>query len=827
MLTRNSVSALFLLVVFQATVRSAPPSQIPQSQGRAVTWTPPLVEVTLFPGTMQASSVELRATREIHNASLFVVPKIASLFSIESAGLDDVVSEVEYSFPTKAEVPASTLVGTYEGTVHLRENKRTVPHTLKVLIHVVEPSSESIPAQVAIPSSDRIVTDGGGRRLVGDEIVVGLSFETSDPEARIIEIASSTNAVILGAVQEALTFQLQYDVAELDALEEIRLVLQALPDVAFASHHYLLTQPLATTPNDAEYDDWDEANPAGNNWHLEYIEAPSAWDIQTGSSSVVVAVIDADFDAEHTDLNDNVLVTVGSRTKAGGHGTHVAGLICAEGNNGQGVAGVSWDCSLGLYDAEFLTLRALELMIQAVNDGSRIMNMSLGVIPSGAPADDETLQAVSEANAVLGRGILFAEREGKDVLWVFAAGNESRDVRFQSPASLTGNFPLNTIAVAAIDDDGELSSFSNFGELVTVAAPGGEVGFLGFPETEIFSTLPRFCVPLFSKLCFDRYGGRIGTSQAAPQVAGLAALVLSEHPDFLASQVKECILAGALSRGAPIPGHDFKVINAPAAVKCEEELALPEKVDLIFSLDLTGSMGGEITRVKAEVGDIITNLIAAAPSTDFLFAVVSYEDYAGSFDSRPCGSTYSATYGSAGDEPFRIDLKLTDDTDAVKATVEGLALGHGADGPQSYARVFWEIGQADTGGELGFRADALKLVINFADNVPHDTDLNEGFGDPLPPPFPTFDRGIDPGRNATIDCDGDDIDFQDDALAALIDREIRLIDIDSSGSSQFGQYWQLWTSQTGGAFAAINPDGTIPGGLDLTALIIDLLKLID
>jgi hypothetical protein len=124
---------------------------------------------------------------------------------------------------------------------------------------------------------------------------------------------------------------------------------------------------------------------------------------------------------------------------------------------------------------------------------------------------------------------------------------------------------------------------------------------------------------------------------------------------------------------------------------------------------------------------------------------------------------------------------------------------------------------------MGFRSDALRIILDFGDDVPHDTDLNEGI---LTPPFPTLDTGVDPGRNDTIDCDGDDIDFQDDALDALSTNDIRLIHVDSSENSNLVPYWQNWVSQTGGAFETINSDGSIPAGKSLSELIIDLLQAI-
>ena len=521
-------------------------------------------------------------------------------------------------------------------------------------------------------------------------------------------------------------------------------------------------------------------------------------------------------DKDHTDLNDNVVSLTGETALAGGHATHVAGIIAAEGNNNKGVTGLNWTSSLRIYEFGGISaVKAQEAMVRAVNDGVRIVNMSLQWIDNngcGIVGTDDTLKKVAENNALLGRAILYAERQNKDVLWVFAAGNECRDAKFASPASLSRDFPLNTITVAAIQEDGNILGLSNFGSLVTVAAPGGN----------ILSTVPRSCPT--PSTCTDQYKPKSGTSMAAPHVTGLAGLVLSHHPNFSAVQIKNCILSAAQTSGASVTGHNFKVINALEAVKCEGSVALPAKVDLIFSIDLTSSMNEEIARVKIEIANIISNLkTRTSPSTDFRFGVVSHQDYNGSFDSRPCGSAYSARYGSGSDVAFRLDQALTVDEEAVKNAVLNLAQGSGDDNPESYGRVFWELGQNDTGATLGWRSDALKLVVDFGDDVPHDRDLNQGVKNP---PFSSFDTGIDPGRNNIIDCGGDDIDFQDSALAALSSKGIHLLHIDSSGNAALAPYYQFWTSLTGGAFAAINPDGTVPGGINLTELIENLLRLI-
>ena len=105
-------------------------------------------------------------------------------------------------------------------------------------------------------------------------------------------------------------------------------------------------------------------------------------------------------------------------------------------------------------------------MVQVVDAGAKIVNMSMQFIYNnqcGMPGTDETRLQVVETNAM---------REGKDVLRVFATGNECREAICVAPASLTLHYPDNTIAVASIDQSGGLSSFSNGGSRVEISAPG-------------------------------------------------------------------------------------------------------------------------------------------------------------------------------------------------------------------------------------------------------------------------------------------------------------------------------------------------------------------
>jgi len=264
-------------------------------------------------------------------------------------------------------------------------------------------------------------------------------------------------------------------------------------------------------------------------WSLSTIHAPEAWQHGTGSSDVVIAVVDSGIAVEHPDLADKLWVNAGEIAGNGydddgngkvddmhgwhfyhndtgigyepaedadiadehGHGTHVAGIAAAATNNGVGIAGVSWG-------ARLMTLKTLDhegngwysdvaaAVIYAADNGGGIINLSLG----GSQASDTLCAAVEYAH---GRGSLV----------VAAAGNSGGAVLY--PAACPG-----ALAVAATDSADQRVSTSNQGPEVDIAAPG--VG--------IYSTWHG---P-------DGYYTQSGTSMAAPHVSGVAALVWSRWP---------------------------------------------------------------------------------------------------------------------------------------------------------------------------------------------------------------------------------------------------------------------------------------------------------
>lgn len=450
---------------------------------------------------------------------------------------------------------------------------------------------DMIPSQISSPTFDRVVKDPAtGELQVQDELLVILSLNA--PPEQILDISTKVGAEIIGSDPDLRLYQLRFPDVAPNVLIEKQSLLASMSSVVAATHHWISLVNLRV-PHDAAYDSWDEDHPSGNNWGLEYIHAPSAWDMTTGSNWVRVAVIDSSFQKDHPDLTDNVdrwsWSAILEKPKDGTHGTHVSGTICASGDNSIGVTGVAWQCSLGLYNPiAFIDLsqqdpmaadswagiaETASMMRKATGDGARVVNMSLGFVDTncfafnvcGIPSNPEAYEnLVREVNAILGRAIEQAAQQ-HDVLWIFAAGNESRDAKYQAPASLSTRFP-NIITVASVGPSGQLSGFSNFGPSVTIAAPG---------ENILSTTRP------------GSYGTLSGTSMAAPHVTGVAALVISQHPSLSAVEVKQCIMNGARSGNEQT--KSIPILDAERAVQCESTPTNP------LSLSAAGTSTTEIT----------------------------------------------------------------------------------------------------------------------------------------------------------------------------------------------------------------------------------------
>lgn len=393
-----------------------------------------------------------------------------------------------------------------------------------------------------------------------------------------------------------------------------------------------------TVPNDPNF--------PNQSWHYGMVGLPQAWSTTTGSSSVIVAVLDNgirfdhpaigvvggtaslaggnlrndgyDFvslgtaplcgggtvdntaDGDGYDLDPTIpddrdasdpSGCLGGREQLGAHGLHVAGTIGALGNDGLGVTGENWSVSIR-------PVRVLGM------NGGNYFDIAQGVLyASGLPADDGAGGQIAPPatpariiNLSLGgacptgadplhAAITAATDPGRPnggVLVVASAGNAASSVP-SCPA-----FYDEVLAVGAVGPDATRASYSNFGSWVDIAAPGGETaapdGTFG-----IFSTVCDFTG--FPAPCGPTYARYFGTSMASPHVAGIAALLLAQNPALTPAQLRSRLLTYATPLA---PGQQLGagIVNARAALA--QSTTIPRSIRVRAVDAATGTIVAEV-----------------------------------------------------------------------------------------------------------------------------------------------------------------------------------------------------------------------------------------
>ena len=336
------------------------------------------------------------------------------------------------------------------------------------------------------------------------------------------------------------------------------------PEVLAASPNYIFR--AATIPNDTYITDC---------WGLNFIDAPSAWNTSTGSKNVYVAVIDSGIDDTNPDLTANIATSYGTNTIGGssarddyGHGTHVAGIIGAVGNNNLGIAGVNWN--VGLISVKALDKRGegsfsqviagIDYVIDLIQSGVNIkaVNMSIETYLPMEPTYENLVQMP------LWRAFKALDELNKAVI-VVAAGNHS--VAIGQPTTRTERssgtiifekgyyvYPPsfqgldNMISVSALSSDGKIASFSN--TKADISAPGVSIASTWLQSAKTYIQDDGISVRLVQ-----------GTSMAAPFVSGTAALLAEVYPSSSAYQLKRAILDGSGSRLNVLAALDYMADN--------------------------------------------------------------------------------------------------------------------------------------------------------------------------------------------------------------------------------------------------------------------------
>ena len=385
----------------------------------------------------------------------------------------------------------------------------------------------------------------------------------------------------------------------------------------YAEPNFIKVHSLKFTPNDPFFP---------QQWHLPRVQAEAAWDITRGDPAVVIAVIDDGVDLDHEDIARAGKIVAPIDVLGGdadprpgpgdSHGTCVAGVALANGNNAIGVSGMAPDCSLmpiRLLGTAQSDVTEAQAFTHAVDNGAAVISNSWGPTDNGGPAPLPGIVSDAFNHAVnTGRG-------GLGTVILFAAGNGNESV--SAPASLDGYASDDrVIAVAAVNDQNVRSGYSDFGPEVDVSAPSDGtsampifwIGGFGMPADG--STLAITTIDQTGAVGFNpppagsdpeplaanqNYTGTFGgTSSACPLAAGVVALMISVAPDLRRDQLAFILEATAdkvdFTNTDPVGqyqpnGHSqfygFGQVNALTAVKGARSLV--SERDFVHSVTVT------------------------------------------------------------------------------------------------------------------------------------------------------------------------------------------------------------------------------------------------
>jgi hypothetical protein len=377
---------------------------------------------------------------------------------------------------------------------------------------------------------------------VGGTVVGGLTYLDSTG-FYLVRVSSDSTGAGLERALDSLTTLAQVDAMTPEFLTDTVLGLDyRRPADSTSGAGWLLSPAQATGPD----------------WALERISAPMAWGCDTGSASTNVAILDLSFMNE-PDLAPNVANTpTYTPTTGDRHGTAVASIVGARGNNGIGMTGTMWVAGLQLYNriqpatGLFTLTGDIALIGRAARSGARTINLSGAIQIDTGHIDSTNTGAVNRVNRVtvaMDTALSKVDRAGFHPLYIFSAGNVASNAFFNAYPTLRNRFPTRVLVVEATSATDTRSAVSNYGSLVTIAAPGENV------------------------LSLDRDDGAKpfnGTSASAPLVAGVAGLLFAFDSALSADQVDSLIISGAVN-GGRTSNDGTPIVNAYQSLKLAAE----------------------------------------------------------------------------------------------------------------------------------------------------------------------------------------------------------------------------------------------------------------
>jgi len=421
--------------------------------------------------------------------------------------------------------------------------------------------------------------------------------------------------------------------------------------------------------------------------HLRQIRALDAWNITAGDSSVIIAIVDNGFDLDHPDIRPNLWINGAEKNGVAGrdddgngyvddiygydfaendpdprygplklrgfsHGTHVAGLAAATGNNEVGVAGVAWKCRLMLLKAAMdddpmaiFSHHAYTAIAYAVANGAKVINLSWGGYDSVSKIEQKVIENAFEFGALL----------------TAAAGNEGTD-EVLYPAGYH-----HVISVSWVDSSDRKPQGANFGKWIDVVAPG----------VDVLSTLPE-----------GKYGRKSGSSMASPIVAGVAALLWARYPDWSPFQIAEQLLGTADPVDLVNPGYArlmgsgrVNALNSLTGLGKRQLPARPILLHYAFSDSSFGNGNGLIERDETIAVYVKMSNVSIGKATEALFRLLPVSQLAIDWQRHSQWVDVPADTDFSLPDPFLFTLREPPGAEPLKFVLQysGTNLMDGAD----------------------------------------------------------------------------------------------------------------------------------------------------
>jgi serine protease len=579
------------------------------------------------------------------------------------------------------------------------------------------PSATAVTTSAAVrsPGTDRLIIkfrDSGSASASGASAAPAAQRALPLRSAQDVGLRHGVNMQLLrqgAAGTHVMKFERRLPNATVEQMA--REVMAADPTVEYAEPDHV--QHALFTPNDTNY---------GSQWHYHEatggLNLPAAWDKSTGSG-VVVAVVDTGY-RPHADLAANLLpgydmiadtfvsndgnardssaldpgdaMTAGEcGTDSAGrpvppvnypsswHGTHVAGTIAAVTNNGSGVAGVA-------YNAKIVPVRVLGKCGGYTSDIADGIVWASGGTVSGVPANANPARVINlslggeHACSTTERNAITSARSRGAVI-VVAAGNDGANAGNYSPASCAG-----VITVAATTRSGGRAPYSNFGSVVSVAAPGGDMSVSS--ANGILSTLNNGSTSPGA----DAYAWYEGTSMATPHVVGVVALMLSKNSALTPDEVATRLKASTRAFPASCSGCGTGIVDASAAVDAAGGTTPPPTGNEVEPNNSTGT-----AQVVAK-GTTLSGSMASSSDNDYFRVAVPAGGTLSARLTPNASSDYDLYVYNASGTQVGSSVKGTGQVDTVTVTNGGAAANY-------FVRVRFYSGSTGSAGTYTLALD--------------------------------------------------------------------------------------------------------------------------